>query len=302
MSDLDQELRLALFAHIGRLREVGGGLVTSAQLTAGMTFRGERVPIWNQQKGIFKPALLGRDGAALTIQTSFDSPYDDSTDSDGGRFVYRYRGTNPDHPDNRALRRAHELGRPLLYLVGVQPGVYEAEFPFYVVADRPGELAFELMTDVQGDLARSFDRDPLENEALKAYATRTVRQRLHQQRFRYLVLSAYREQCTICRLRHTPLLDAAHILPDRDERGKPEVSNGLAVCKIHHSAYDVGILGVDAAFKVHLREDVLKETDGPMLRHGFQELHGSFITLPRNSAKHPNRDYLAERFRRFLAA
>jgi putative restriction endonuclease len=69
----------------------------------------------------------------------------------------------------------------------------------------------------------------------------------------------------MCRLRHTPLLDAAHILPDRDERGNPEIPNGLSLCKIHHSAYDVGILGVDPDCRIHLRSDVLEEHDGPML-------------------------------------
>jgi len=302
MTDLDRDLRLALFAHIGRLRELDGGIVTAARLNEGMIFRGARVPIWNQQKGIFKPALLGKDGAALTIQTSFESPYDDGADRESGRITYRYRGTDPDHLDNRALRQAHRLRRPLLYLVGVQPGVYSATFPFYVVGDRPEDLAFELMADMPGDLDRSFDRPLLENEALKEYATRTVRQRLHQQRFRYLVLKAYREQCAMCRLRHTSLLDAAHILPDRDDRGKPEVPNGLALCKIHHSAYDVGIVGVDPAYRIHLRHDILDEVDGPMLRHGLQELHGTALSVPKRGEQKPNKDFLAERFERFLAA
>ena len=35
---------------------------------------------------------------------------------------------------------------------------------------------------------------------------RAVRQRLHQQQFRRMVLTAYRERCTICRLRETRLL------------------------------------------------------------------------------------------------
>lgn len=55
---------------------------------------------------------------------------------------------------------------------------------------------------------------------LKAYVAREVKQRLHQQRFRYLVLRAYRQECSICRLRHPQLLEAAHILPDRDVRGQ----------------------------------------------------------------------------------
>lgn len=302
MTDLDRDLRLALFAHIERLRDLGGGVVTAAELNHGMTFRGERVPIWNQQKGIFKPALLGTDGAALTIQTSFAGPYDDGADRDSGRITYRYRGTDPGHLDNRALRQAYRLRRPLLYLVGVQPGVYDAIFPFYVVGDRPEDLAFELMADMPGDLERSFDRPPLENEALKEYATRTVRQRLHQQRFRHLVLRAYREQCAMCRLRHVTLLDAAHILPDHDDRGKPEVPNGLALCKIHHSAYDVGIVGVDPDYRIHLRHDILDEVDGPMLRHGLQELHGTVLSVPRREQQKPRREYLAERFDRFRAA
>ena len=78
--DLDYELRLALFDHIRRLAEAGGGHVTSAQLNQGISFKGNRVPIWNQQKGIFRPAILREYGAALTIQTAFDGPYDDHDD------------------------------------------------------------------------------------------------------------------------------------------------------------------------------------------------------------------------------
>lgn len=302
MDDLDRELRMALFAHIERLRVRWGGVVPAKVLNEGLEFGGGRVPIWSQQKGIYKPAILGRRGAALTIQTSFNSPYDDGPDPESGRITYRYRGTDTEHPDNVALRRALITARPLLYLVAVQPGGYDAIFPFYVVADRREELAFELLTDAPRSLDRLFDGSPLDNEGLKEYATRTVRQRLHQQRFRYLVLDAYREQCAMCRLRHSSLLDAAHILPDRDERGRPEVPNGLSLCKIHHTAYDVSILGVDPDYRIHLREDVLEEADGPMLQHGLQEIHGHVLTVPRSPRKRPNRDYLAERFESFRAA
>lgn len=305
LDDRDRALRLALFAHLQRLQEAGGGLVTAAELNRGMEFEGQRQPIWNQQKGIYKPRWLGPDGAALTIQTAFESPYDDrlpGDDSADDRFIYRYRGTDVSHADNRALRQAMQQGRPLVYLVAEAPGVYRAEFPFYVVADRPDDLAFELMADAVGDLTASFDRAPDANLPLKAYATRLVRQRLHQGRFRTAVLEAYGRQCTMCRLKYEPLLDAAHILPDRDERGLPEVPNGLAMCKIHHSAYDVGIVGVSPDYTVHLRQDVLDEEDGPMLKHGLQELHGARIQLPRSPAKRPSREYLAERFERFLAA
>jgi putative restriction endonuclease len=62
-------------------------------------------------------------------------------------------------------------------------------------------------------------------------------------------------------------------LDGRHERpGLPEVPNGLALCKIHHSAYDVNILGVSPDYRVHIRADVLREHDGPMLRWGLQEM------------------------------
>jgi hypothetical protein len=52
------------------------------------------------------------------------------------------------------------------------------------------------------------------------------------------VLAAYRHQCSLCRLKHEELLDAAHIIPDADPEGEPVVSNGLALCRLHHSAFD----------------------------------------------------------------
>ncbi|HEY9507558.1 MAG TPA: HNH endonuclease [Gemmatimonadales bacterium] len=298
--DLDLELRLTVFDHVKRLAAASGGLVTAQMLNAGLTFHGERVPIWSQQKGIFRPAILREPGAALTIQTSFDGPYDDRHDVAEDQLLYRYRGTDPQHPDNRAVRRAMELGRPLLYLVAVDPGTYDPVFPCYVVGDAPAQLAFHLMADAQG--RQIADIDPRLNVPLKAYATRAVKQRLHQERFRYLVLGAYRRRCAMCQLRHTPLLDAAHILPDRDERSAPEIPNGLALCRIHHGAYDVGILGVDPKYRIHLRQDVLDEHDGPMLKHGLQELHGGQMDTPRRPEHRPNPLYLAERFSRFEAA
>ncbi|HQO67030.1 MAG TPA: HNH endonuclease signature motif containing protein, partial [Spirochaetales bacterium] len=104
------------------------------------------------------------------------------------------------------------------------------------------------------------------------------------------------------RLNHPELLDAAHIIPDSDERGTPIVTNGLSLCKIHHAAYDQGILGIDADYSVHIREEILLERDGPMLKHGIQELDGSTLIVPRHADERPDRDRLAERYSRFFVA
>ncbi len=301
---LDDELRAAMFAHVQRLRDRYGGRIPSDELNAGVIVRGQRVPIWNHMKGIFKPRVLGRDGAAISVHTSADSPYADSHDLDAGHFVYKYRGTNPAHPDNVALRAAQKLQRPLLYLVAVDPGIYDAILPVYVTGDEPDRLQFTLAADQLSVLVGAADpeMDSVLGTVRRAYATRAVMQRLHQQQFRRIVLKAYRERCAICQLRHVALLDAAHILPDRDVRGEPVVPNGLGLCKIHHCAYDANILGVDAEVRVHIRPDVLAEIDGPMLKHGLQELDGIRLQVPWRADLRPNRDFLAERFDRFRAA
>jgi len=295
----DDEIRAAAMARVRRLRDLHGGRIPRSALMEGITIAGRRIPIWNYQKGIFKPAALGRDGAALSVQTSAKSPYADIHDADAGQIVYKYRGTDPAHPDNVALRRAMLEQRPLIYLVAVDPGFYDAVLPVYVAGDDPAQHQFTLLADQLS--ASAVATDSVMTAARREYATRAVLQRLHQQQFRRMVLIAYREQCCICRLRHVELLDAAHILPDRHPRGEPVVTNGLGLCKIHHSAYDAHIIGIDPDARVHVREDILQEKDGPMLRHGLQEVAGSRLILPRKDDLRPNRDFLAERFERFRA-
>jgi putative restriction endonuclease len=296
----DSEIRAAALEKVRQLRDINGGRIPRAALMEGVTIRGERVPIWNYQKGIFKPRVLGPDGAALSVQTSVTSPYADIHDAEAGSIVYKYRGTDPSHPDNLALRRAMERRLPLIYLVAVDPGYYDAVTPVYVSTDSPTSLEFTLHADYVAWADNA--QDSVMATARREYATRAVLQRLHQQQFRRMVLSAYREQCCVCRLKHLELLDAAHILEDRHPRGEPVVTNGLGMCKIHHSAYDANIIGVDPDTRVHVRQDILLEKDGPMLKHGLQDMAGSRLIVPRNATLRPNRDFLAERYARFLAA
>ena len=106
--------------------------------------------------------------------------------------------------------------QPLLYLVAVDPGFYDAILPVYVAHDDPASLQFTL-TAYQ--LAMAFASDtanPLRTALRREYTTRTVLQRLHQQRFRRMVLAAYREQCCMCHLRHVELLAKFTNLIDND--------------------------------------------------------------------------------------
>ncbi|MBN2415244.1 HNH endonuclease [bacterium] len=282
-----------------------GPILSRQLLQQGFEFHGTRIPLVSPQ-GIFRPRQLER--IPLTITTTPNSPYED-TKSDDGYILYKYRGTNRNHPDNVGLREAMKTEMPLIYFHGIAPGRYEAVWPVYIIGDDPQNLEFTVAVDT----AESFAYDQIGaagNQQIaepaltlrRRYATTEVRHRLHQHRFRHIVLTAYREQCAICRLRHLPLIDAAHILADSDPEGEPIINNGIALCKIHHAAFDNNFLGVTPDYQVTVREDIRKEEDGPMLRHGLQEVHGSKLILPRQRRDWPDRGLLERKYEKFREA
>lgn len=265
-------------------------------LSEGFQFQGERVPLVSQQ-GIFKPKVCE---LPLSIRSSPSGPYDDALSPDG-LLRYRYQGQDPNHWQNAGLREAMRRRAPLVYLFGIEPAAYMPTWPVFVVGDEPGALTFTVALDAPVSLFE--EARPMEvAEARRQYVTSSFRRRLHQTTFRQRVLSAYKERCAICRLRHRELLDAAHIIPDREPEGEPRVSNGLSLCKLHHAAFDSYFITVDPDYRVLIRSDVLEESDGPMLRHGLQELHGSRIDAPRRAEWKPSREGLAVRLERFRRA
>jgi len=290
------------FDWLERQTMLHGDVLPRELLSQGFEFEGRRVPMV-APNGIFRPAVLPE--IPLTITTSPNSPYDDSF-ADDHRLEYRYRGKNPLHPDNVGLREAMRRRTPLIYLFGLVPGRYLPIWPVFVVGDDPGRLRFTVMADDQQSIADTLvagadqEAERAQDAPRRQYITAAVQVRLHQRGFRERVLKAYREQCALCRLKHRELLDASHIIPDRDERGEPSVSNGLSLCKIHHTAFDRHFLGINPDGVIHIRRDLLEETDGPMLQHGLKDMHRLRLTVPSRVADRPDRDGLAMRFDRFL--
>jgi putative restriction endonuclease len=133
-----------------------------------------------------------------------------------------------------------EFGLPLVYFVGVRNAAYKAIHPIYVIGDHPELLEFTL-----GYSRSEIGRDlSLLTPAERNYAKKETRVRLHQPIFRQQILHAYSSACAVCHLKHSQLLDAAHIISDSKPRGEPVVPNGIAHCKIHHAAYDRNFMGI----------------------------------------------------------
>jgi putative restriction endonuclease len=62
------------------------------------------------------------------------------------------------------------------------------------------------------------------------------------------------------------------------------------------------LIGIRPDYVVELRNDVLMESDGPMLIHGLQEFQGTRLFLPRRPDDRPKQGFLEERYSQFRRA
>lgn len=296
----DIAVRRAAFDWLAEEESERGPVFSWARLTS-FRFNDVAAPLIGQ-RGIWKPKVCE---LPISITTSNDSPYqDDGYDEARGLLRYAYRGTDPQNWDNRLLRQAMRDRIPMVYFYGVGGGGYAAMYPVFIVGDEPRSLVFLVQGDDASALLHVSDRVGLaeDPEPRRAYVTTTARRRLHQVAFRERVLRAYLGQCALCRLRHTELLDAAHITPDREMEGEPVTSNGLSLCKLHHAAFDAFFFAVRPDYSIEVRQAILAESDGPMLVVGLQEIHGRTIVLPRHAPDRPDVRRLERRYEHFKAA
>lgn len=303
----EERVRTAAFDAIRRAQAMHGEVLATDEIPRAIV-DGRAVPIFNLYSGIHKPAVLD---AAIAVNTTppksgKDRPYDDQFGPDG-LFHYAYRDPRSAteqavvqaRADNEAVRAALRNNLPIIYWFGVVPGRYRPFFPVYVAADDPDRRTFRLdLTELGIRPGDSMASD----EGTRAYRTHVVKARMHQARFREAVLRAYRQACSVCRLELPRLVEAAHIVADADG-GQPVVPNGMALCKIHHAAFDAHILGIRPDLRIVINDEVLHKIDGPMLRHGLQEFHGQTLhVLPQRRADRPSAANLERRWTDFEAA
>ena len=126
-------MRLAAFERVRLLSKMHDHL-TQKELRSGFIFDGQRVPLVNPQRGIFKPRSMRY---LLSIRTVFPRPggrvwYDDQREVHRQIFEgddaidYAFMGNDPNAADNQWLRAAYENRIPVIYFLGIAPGRYQA--------------------------------------------------------------------------------------------------------------------------------------------------------------------------------
>jgi putative restriction endonuclease len=183
----DAQLRQAAFDRVNRLAALRSGILDSADLAVGFEFRGERIPLINPRRGIFKPRRMA---GLLPIRTVFPRHggrvwYDNQREAHRQTYAgddvvdYQFMGTDP-NSDNRWLRDAMRQQIPVIYFLGVSPGRYQPIIPTFIVGWHPERLRVEVAFGV---IVGASAQATLPASPERRYALREIKARLLRHRF-----------------------------------------------------------------------------------------------------------------------
>lgn len=160
-----------------------------------------------------------------------------------------------------------------------------------VVHDWSGEPTPREIEAERDSVEEPIPSEPTLTEEEKEF-TETQR-RARDSAFTESVREAYNDSCAICGSNRVspagnPEVEAAHIYP-KSMNGRDHVQNGIALCKLHHWAFDCGWISLSDDYEIIVK-------DNPEL-NGYDEinlLEGDKIRLPENDTKKPHPKFLTE--------
>lgn len=257
-----------------------------------------------------KGITLRRDPEGKTYALVFsraNGPYADRLEAD--EFYYDGEGSDKDQEltaANKALLEANRTGR-LLYgfrqevngglwhYLGILEAIDYAyiskrgyktyEFHFRIQPVAPSELddANKVIEDVS--LA--------EPELTEDSKMTTVSVKARKAAFRHRVIQLYDNTCVVCEKKRLspsgyPEVEAAHIYP-KGKQGADDYRNGIALCRLHHWAFDAGLFTISDDLKVIVRAGLQQDDN----YYEITRYEGKVILKPAISSFAPAQIYLA---------
>jgi len=313
---MPEELRATILAELARRT---GRWVPAAFIYQTADFIPSIDRFHNLITGIYKPVWSEY---ALSIVMKLSSPYehkDEVVFMEDGRWLMTYspRVGGLHVSDNRALIKCMDERVPLGVFKQLtdktdrQHGStyrvlglglitsYDATADVFII-ESCDRAALEQVTSVIADEKARYEvqlyaqltnefRPFVEEESI----TYTVSAPRRDEAFRHIVLGAYDFTCAACemkfRLGNLIEATAAHIVPKR-KSGTDDPRNGLALCRTHHWAFDVGLFSLSDNYEVIL-SPVLNQADARNFT--LLNLESKSILLPKNEVVQPHPKALA---------
>jgi putative restriction endonuclease len=104
------------------------------------------------------------------------------------------------------------------------------------------------------------------------------------------VLTAYDHRCAMCDVQ-LRLLQGAHILPVGEIGSTDDTANGIALCALHHLAYDHSLVTFDKGFKTHVNAGMISSLKAEHMAGGLNKFRGAIrpiISAPPSKGDRPN--------------
>jgi hypothetical protein len=145
-------------------------------------------------------------------------------------------------------------------------------------------------------MERPENYNPIDNNKLQNKVITNLL--LRARGFRLAVIEVYDKKCAVCGLKiNSPDLlswevEAAHIIPS-SSKGRDDIWNGLAMCRLHHWAFDVGWFTLSNSYKVQVssRIQTLPPAYGTLYSYEFLRSYSGnnkIISLPSQSELFPH--------------
>jgi hypothetical protein len=266
--------------------------------------------------GIFKPAWSAY---ALSIVIRTTSPYEDKDEVvflEDGRWLMTYspRAGGLQMADNRALVKCMDERVPIgvfrqitdktdrrygstyrILGLGLVTS-YDSKQDVFLI-ESADETALKKLTGAIEDETNRYEIhlytqvmnkfQPFVKDESTTYTTVVPKR---DKAFRDIVVREYDHSCAVCEMKFQweSLVEAtaAHIIP-KHKNGSDDPRNGLALCRTHHWAFDVGIFGLSDKYEVILSPAIAKSKNR---NFSLLEMDGQVISLPANEILQPHPD------------
>lgn len=123
---------------------------------------------------------------------------------------------------------------------------------------------------------------------------RIIKQKVRDADFRDRIMTAYKSTCAMCGIQ-MKLIDAAHIVPVESPKSTDDTNNGIALCALHHRAFDNGLVSFDSKYKIEVNQDRLQKLSAQNLDGGYNIFKNNLravIEIPADRRDHPHPSHI----------
>lgn len=165
--------------------------------------------------------------------------------------------------------RPAEMGQEVVAAVSPSSLLWYVERGLELHNAEEDALSAVEMAEATPEEQRTFiDEAPTPPQQARRYDLVETMRAFRDSKFRPAVLQAYAYRCCVCRCA-LKLVDAAHIVPVSFPESTDDVINGLALCRLHHGAYDSGLLGIRSDYSIVTNNDAEERLTALRLHAGL---------------------------------